>query len=82
MSLSEQERAFFAWLDEVPCTGNGVLVRTPKGETRNVSRDAVAGEFRSRWQARSRESFARLERAKNLTALFGALIEKEERLWA
>jgi hypothetical protein len=46
MSFTREQRAFFDWLDEAPCTPNGVLVRTPRGETRNVPREVIAREFR------------------------------------
>jgi hypothetical protein len=78
MSFSEEQRAFFDWLDEAPCTPNGLLVRTPRGETRNVARDVFAQEFRRTQEARVAR-FPRLERCRNLTALYRHLLEKEER---
>ena len=83
MSFSKEDRAFFDWLDEQPCTSNGVLVRTANGETRNVSRALARQvfEFRSREQAehRSPEAFPRLERAQNLLAILAYQLEREER---
>jgi hypothetical protein len=38
---------YFAWLDEQPCTPNGLLVRNQEGEVRNVPRPGMA-EFRTR----------------------------------
>ena len=76
MSLSEQELTdFFAWLDEEPCTSNGVLVKTPTGETRNISRDLPLAEFRtrSRWAR-----FPRRERAKAHLSRLTFLLEMEK----
>jgi len=78
MSFTAEERAFLDWLDEAPCTSNGVLVRTPRGETRNVPRDVFAQEFRRAQEARVAR-FPRLERCRNLTAIYTHMLEKEER---
>ena len=74
MTFSAEELEFFALLDDVPCTPNGILVRTRQGETRNVPRPSLA-EFRGR----SQMVFPRLERAKNLTTLIGYQLAREER---
>jgi hypothetical protein len=77
MSFSNEKRTFYDWLDEVPCTSNGILVRTPAGETRNVPRGVFAQEFRSR--VAPAERFPRREQARNRTAIFTHMLEKEER---
>ena len=46
------------------------------GETRNVPRPRLA-EFRAR--GRSRKLFPRLERARNLTAIYAHMLERQER---
>jgi hypothetical protein len=83
MRLSKADKAFFDWLDEAPCTPNGVLVQTPQGEVRNVSREVAAREFRA-WQRgqaedRSSKPFVRLERAQNLLGILSYQLEREER---
>lgn len=60
-------RQFFAALDEAPRTPATVMVQDGR-EVRHVSIRELA-EFRSR---------PRLERARNLTALLGHLLEREE----
>jgi hypothetical protein len=80
MSFSGEQRAFFDWLDEAPCTPNGVLVRTPRGETRNLPRDVFAQEFRRARDFRARVArFPRLERARSLLSIYTHMLEKEER---
>jgi hypothetical protein len=74
MSLPQE---FFDFLDEAPCTANGVLVRTARGETRNVPRSVFAQEFRRK--ARAAPRFPRRERARNLNAILSYQLEKEER---
>jgi hypothetical protein len=78
MSLTKEQRAFFDWLDEAPCTPNDVLVRTPSGETRNVPREVIAREFRRAREVRV-APFPRLERCRNLSAIYTHMLEKEER---
>ena len=76
MNLSKAEREFFDWLDEQPCTSNGgVLVQTPRGETRVVPRGVIAQEFR----ARAAPRFPRLERCQNRLNILTAMLEREER---
>jgi len=65
------QQAFFDWLDEQPQCPEGLLVQTPRGETRCVPFPSPA-EFRSRRKPH-------LERARNLTAIYGHMIEREER---
>jgi hypothetical protein len=72
---SMEQHAFFDWLDEQPCTSNGVLVRTPRGETRNVPRGLILQEFR----ARAAPRFPRRERCQNLLAILTHTLEKEGR---
>jgi hypothetical protein len=78
MSPTKEQKAFFDWLDEAPCTSTGVLVRTPGGETRNVPREVVAGEFRRARETRVAR-FPTLERCRNLTAIYAHTLEREER---
>jgi hypothetical protein len=79
MSFSKADQAFFDWLDEQPCTSNGVLVRGPRGEMRNVSHDPARQAFEFRTRGRVAPHCPRLEAAKARLALLGALMEREER---
>ena len=71
MSFTFEEREYFAWLDEQPQCPEGLLVRTP-GETRCVPFPSPA-EFRSRSELR----FPRLERCRNLNAIYAYALERE-----
>jgi hypothetical protein len=77
MSLSETQREFFALLDESPRDARSLIVRD-RGETRTLPIAAASKAYELRSRGAS-QRFPRLARAKSLTVLLGALLEKEER---
>jgi len=78
MSLTKAEREFFRALDEAPRTPTSLLVQD-RGELRSFPIRTAAKGYEFRVSGDRAPRFPRLARAKNLTALLGALLEKEDR---
>jgi hypothetical protein len=78
MSLSKADQAFFDWLDQQPCTSDGVLVRTANGETRNVPRGLARQAFEFRTRGSIAPRCPRLEAAKARLAELEAQMEEEQ----
>jgi hypothetical protein len=71
------EREFFDLLDEQPRTPTSLLVHD-RGELRSFPIKTAAKAFELRAHGSRGPRFPRLSRAKNLTALLGALLAKED----
>lgn len=69
MSSPEIER-YFDWLDEQPQRRAGGFIVRFEGKSKPRQRGIAKAEYRSR--------FPRLERARNLTAILGHLLERED----
>jgi hypothetical protein len=76
--MTPEQQAYLAWLDEQPCTPNGILVRTRKGETRNVPRPSLA-QFLTEYRTRGpvRQVYPRLQPAQNMLAILAHQLKKE-----
>jgi hypothetical protein len=69
---------FFDLLDEQPRTPTSLLVHD-RGELRSFPIRTAAKAFELRVRGSRGPRFPRLSRAKNLTALLGHILEREER---
>jgi hypothetical protein len=69
---------FFDLLDEQPRTPTSILVQD-RGETRSFPIRTATKAFELRARGSRGPRFPRLARAKNLTALLGHILEKEDR---